>query len=229
MVVPGAPTLPVELHDVVSVGERARLLGAWTPRTKERLRNLDLPEPQRGATGWIPSRPFWLRLEGEGRDERVKIVPEIDLYGRRALVCESGRAYLSLEEDLLTILDTLAPRRSALHLLQAALPRVPLHIDASTPEWCDHLPNRWIVPALLRPLLDFIEPFRSSAGLEMSYRARAEGDEIVVEGRSTRVWRGRPELETDARFHRATGLREAARTLRGSTLRAIRSDEGRTT
>lgn len=216
----GAPTLPVELHDVVRDGESPALIGAWTPRTGDALRNLDPGEPSRGAQGWVPALPFALVVED---GVAVTLVPEIDPYGRRVLRCGTGALFYAVEDDLITVLDVLAPRGSVLHLLRDALPRLPLALGPTTPEWTDPLPAPSIA-APLRPLLDLVEPFRAPTGLEVRYTARREGAEWVVEGRSTRAWRGAPAVRTEARLHPSVGLISVERTLRGHTVRAARRE-----
>ncbi|MCB9688356.1 MAG: urea transporter [Alphaproteobacteria bacterium] len=204
----GAPTLPLELHDVVDAA-KGEVRGTWTPTTDDRLRNLVPGEVDLGLPPGTEAT-----FEEDGRP--VVIRSEIDPWGRRVLVCGDGRTYHGLHDDLFVVYDTLAPPGSPLHVLHAALARLPLEDGERSPTWSDHLPPRTLVPPWLRPLQDAVAPFVPLEGLHVRYR-RVPGDRAVIEGRSDRERGGVPVLTTRAVLAPGVGLIEASQTLRGVT------------
>lgn len=216
----GAATLPLELHDVVEEGPAGPTLrGRWTPGTGDQLRNLVPDEDLADVLGWLPGRTLALRLEGGSTHE---IVPEIDPLGRRVLRCGGGRLFYGIEDDLITVFDTLAPRGSVLHVLHAALPRLPLEDGERGPVWSDHLPLRSLSAWWLRPLHDVIAPFRGHRGHEVRYQMVRVGRDRVIEGRSVAVQGQTPWIVTRAVLRPGVGLVEASLSLRGQAVRVTR-------
>lgn len=219
----GAPTLPFEVHEVVEEeGDGARLRGTWTPTTGDHLRNL-APEPAlAGALGWVVGRSIPLEIDGRS----VTVVPEIDAMGRHVLRSGPGHLYYGVEEDVITVFDTLAPRDSVLHLVHAVLPRLPLQ-DGVT--WTDHLPARLVSPWWLQPLQDASAPFVPASGLLVRYRVRRDDGDWLVEGESDARLDGRPRVTTEARLRPRVGIVELSRRIDGQTLRAVRVEPPRRT
>ncbi|MDD5308445.1 MAG: urea transporter [Deltaproteobacteria bacterium] len=214
----GAPTLPAELRDVVVVrGEDDRLPGTVVPRRDDRVRNLQpAPEVAR-LLAWEPERTALFAVTS-GRTRRIeRITAEVGFYGDLKLRAEAPPATLhyDLGETVFTVLDTIGAPRSALHLLHAALPRIPLEISARL-SWTDHLPRRRFLPRAARALLDLAAPFTHGGDVEMTYRGAREGRDLVVRGESTRrLPGGTPWLATEARFRHGQGLVRVEVSLRG--------------
>jgi murein DD-endopeptidase MepM/ murein hydrolase activator NlpD len=218
----GAPTLLVELHDVVAVRQDSEvLLGTWTPAKGDVVRNIEV-EPDLERLLRLPyGEALEFRRDGEEAAERV--VPDIDLYGN--VLLRSGRGgvlYYDLEGGLFTVYDALGPSASVLHLLHAALGRVPLDGHPGL-TWRDHVRPKLVTSPLVRPLLDLVSPFLRRTGTEMRYAVRRESGAVVVEGRSVRVDRsGAPLVSTSATLRRGKGIVAVEVTARGRTHRAVR-------
>lgn len=216
----GAPTLPLELHDVVHEREEGLLLrGTWMPETGDRLRNLVPEGDMVDALGLVPGRTIPLTCDGR---HTLELTVEIDALGRHVIRAGEGQLLYGQESDLFTVIDTLAPRDSVLHVLHAALPRLPLEDGATGLVWYDHFPARLLFPAWLRPFQDAIAPFVPEQGLEMRYEMRRDGIDRVVEGRSTREAGGKPRVMTRAVLRPGVGIVEIERTLGGRRVRAWR-------
>jgi murein DD-endopeptidase MepM/ murein hydrolase activator NlpD len=231
---PGSPTLPVELHDVVLVGEDgAQLAGAVTPVKGVALRNIEadpavarlLAFPLgrlRFAVGEGPPPQGQGLPEAQARARAQEVLVTVDLTGRRLMRSERPEATLryAVDDRLFTIYDSVGSQRSVLHLLHLALPRVPFEPGL---RWRDHLPLRRLMPPGMRLLLDPVEPFLPGGGLAVDYSARREGRSLVVEGRSQRTnGQGEPWVSTRATLSPSRGLTELVVTVRGRTRHALR-------
>jgi len=216
----GAPTLPLELHDVI-VGEEPheRMCPVRVPEEGTTVRRVQ-PEPSlarrlRFEYGEI------LHLERDGRVEEV--VADIDLHGTLLLRSRTYRATLYYEhtDDGFTVWDALGDPRSSLHLLQTALSRMPFD-HASGLRFTDHLPTRPFLPWWVRPLADVVAPFQPSTGVEMEYAIERAGAELRVRGHSPRIrHHGAPAIVTEA--HLSTrGLQAFEVSVRGRTERVTR-------
>ncbi|MGM0576716.1 MAG: urea transporter [Myxococcota bacterium] len=230
----GGPTLPMELHDVIATsadpsasGEVLR--GTLVPGRGEAVRNLE-PQPDlvtrfRFEHGSVRA---WRCEEGRraGRVEHVEA--RIELLGDLTLRSRERGAvtYFGLEPDLLTVFDTVGGGRSVLHLLHAALARVPFEVGPNL-GWTDQLPLRHFLPAPLRVLLDFVAPFLPDRlGLEMRYGATRRDDDLIVEGASSRAGRdGVPLVTTRAVVRRDEGVVRLEQVVRGRRRVAVRIDE----
>src|SRR6185312_13826990 len=120
-----------------------------------------------------------------------------------------------LGEAFFTAFDAVGDKRSVLHLLRAALPRVPLEANLAL-RWTDHLPARPFRPLLGRVLLDLLSPFLPRDGIEMVFQLYREGSLLVIEGASTRRdRRGTPVVSTRAELGRGIGPSRVEVTVRG--------------
>ena len=202
----GAGTIPFELHDVV-VGHCSgpALRATWVPEVGDRVRNV---RPDARTARMLELRfgePFEL-IDDAGHHEQL--IPDVDLFGSARLVSPStgARMYYEQGAGVFTVYDVLGPRHSALHLLHAALARVPLEASDDL-TWSDALfrargPRGWLWPF---------------GSISMHYRRRSEAGALVVEGKSSSLIRGRaPLLETRAVID-AKGLRSISVTHRGRT------------
>lgn len=211
---PGAPTLPFELHDVVEVGtDGPRVRSAWFPRTGDQLRNLDGDED---PLGWDPGceRAF---VEGE---RRHVLKADVDLLGRRRLLDEEGgELVFHRSDDLITVLDVHAGRRSPLHVLAAALPRLPVD-TARELAFTDHLSPRAVLAPPVRFLWDAVAPFAPWVGLQMAYQRTVEGSDQVITGVSADQ-----RVRTRAVFRPGSGLLAVEHTVGATTRRLERSSE----
>jgi len=198
----GAPTLPCRFSDLVVQRDVEALTLASAPLEGEVVRNL---EPQEDLAAFFAIEPGATLAFRKGR-ETEHLEHEVDLLGNLVLRSREHGTTLAFarSSEGLTTFDPLGPSRSALHLVRAALPRVPF--DAAAIEWNDYLPALWSRWSLLGPLRDFIAPFAPQAGLEMRYHAHRSGDELVVLGESMKQRRGRPLVRTRATLTRARGL-----------------------
>jgi hypothetical protein len=231
----GAPTVPLELHDVVTeeapdeqdeqggtAQPRPRLHRALVPREGQALRNLqpaeDLEQRLRLPYGEA------LAFARPGEQAVEQLTPEIDLLGNLLLRSDDGRSllYYDRQSTHLTVYDTLGRRGSALQLIHAALARVPFEADERL-VWDDVLPRRVALPRWLWPLHDLLAPFSGDGGVELTYRARREGAALLIEGRSRRSVRGAPLVQTTARLD-ARGIERVALTVRGVTREVRRAE-----
>jgi urea transporter len=212
----GAPTLPCRFTDIVETGEGApRVATALVPREGQSLRNLEPGDEIQAYLPFEAGRRWSYRIDGEVE----RLVSDVDLYGRQVIRSRDRQATLfhGARDAFFTAFDALGDKRSVLHLLRAALPRVPLEASPGL-AWTDHLPARPFRPWLGRVLLDLLSPFLSRDGIEMIFHLHREGSVLVIEGASTRKDRGgAPLLETRAELARATGPTRVAVTARGRT------------
>ena len=205
----GAPTLPIELNDVVTAGFGAdaapHLHASTIPAEGEAVRNL---EPQLEIAGLL-DLPMGERLVF--RDQRgvtETLEPEIDIYGRRVLQSKERGASLYYEHtaELFTIFDTVGSRRSHLHMIQLALGRLPFEI-ADDLEWTDFLPIRRLLPTIAGPFYDLFSLFVPGTGYEMRYHARRTSSGLQVLGRSRQCdAEGNARVTTSASFDSSRGL-----------------------
>lgn len=204
----GAPTLPIELNDVVcGVGHAAEVLETSTvPIVGSLVRNLVPQSDLAGLVAFQQGQPFFLSTAGEENAERIE--PDIDAFGRRVLVSPSRRATLYYDHtpERFCVFDTVGSRRSHLHFVQMALGRLPFE-GADSLQWTDYLPTRRLLPKIVAPIFDLFSPFLPGLGLEVVYRAEREGNGLIVRGESLARGRdGRPRLTTLARLQKGRGI-----------------------
>ena len=206
----GAPTIPTELHDVVDVDSGA-LRTTWSPKTGARLRNLEVDPDLAEALALRPGS-HWTWVDGD-RETRLDI--GVDALGVPAITHRNGRLVYAAHDDLLTLFAPLAPQRSPLHVLRAAMARIPFEPGLS---WVDPLPPAATVPRLLRPLWDLAAPFVGWTGTPVHYHLTSDGSDWTVTGRTTDR-----AITTHVRISRDRGPTELARTVRRQTTRLLRA------
>ena len=218
----GAPTLPIELHDVVTVGEDGpRLHACRVPREGEALRNLEpkpevarLLEPRFGEVIGLS--------DDDGRVERIEA--DVDLLGGLVLRSRdlSAAMFYDHQPQHFTAFDTVGDRRSALGLVQMALGRVPFEGETGL-RWTDAMPARRALPTGLSLLYDLVAPFVGDRGVELHLRAEWRDEAFVVTGRSAASDRaGRPLVATRAVLAPGQAFSEVEVTIRGRTRRVRR-------
>ena len=220
----GAPTLEVELHDVVRDGDQPQLLGTYTPDEGDILRNLEPDEDVGRDLRLTYGEPMRFTVNGVEMPRRETVIPDIDLYGNLLLRSEEQRAtlYYNTSADLFTVFDTIGRRRSVLHIMHAALARVPFEVDQAM-RWEDHLPLRHFLTWPGRVGLDLISPFTRHTGIRMTYRARRQGKHLFIEGTSTRRHQGgEPLVHSEATLYPGLGVEDLKLTVRGRTHHASR-------
>lgn len=167
----GAPTLPLELHDLVDVST-AQVRSTWSPTTGDELRNLEVDADLAGALALVPGATWSL-------DEAV--TAEVDASGVPYLSDGEGSLVYARRPDLLTFFAPLAGPRSVLHLVRSALPRVPFEPGVS---WTDHLSPMQTIPWFLRPFWEVASMFAPWSGIEITYTLARDGEGWTVLGRS---------------------------------------------
>ena len=218
----GAPTIHLELHDVVSGEAGAETLESTVvPAEGQQLRNVE-PRPDIARMFALDlDRELLFELDG-GKSERIRA--EIGLFGASMLRSDRGRATLFFDasERLWTAFDVVGPRRSLLHLWRAALGRVPFEV-ADQLTWTDHLPARHVLPWPGRLAVELLPTREGRNGIRMRYRARRDGRVLVLSGESERAGRGGdPLVRTEARVDRENGPVELTMTVAGRTRSARR-------
>ncbi len=195
----GSPTLAVELHDVIAVqDEDERLHPTFVPTEGQRLRNAEAQASIANLLRFEPGESLRLR-EGKGlRLKREALLSEVDLLGRRLL--RSARHDAALVHDrqdgVFTVYEVLGSQDSALHLLRAALPRVPLEASEKL-SWSDVVPVSPLIPWLDAPGLRLRALFRVHGGIVADYRLRKKGPDLEIRGTSRERGRdGEPVIST---------------------------------
>jgi murein DD-endopeptidase MepM/ murein hydrolase activator NlpD len=223
----GAPTLYVELHDVVSQGEGgvARLHSTFVPAEGDKLRNLEPDQEIGRLLSFDYGQPASFAVNGHQRRHEETIVADIDLYGNLLLRSRTlpTTLYYDIKPSHFTVFDTLGRRGSVLQLIQTTLSRVPFE---ATDElvWRDVLPLRHFLPWWVRGLVDLVSPFVQISRVEVEYRARREGACLRVEGRSLRRCRDAPLVSTTAVLADGGGIEQLEIAIRGRIHRAERID-----
>jgi urea transporter len=221
----GSPTIPVELHDVIGAGEhRDRLFGACVPEEGQRLRNADADSAMAAMLRFEPGETLALWHEGPGASRMERVVPELDLLGNQLLRSQSGASLAFRRLDgVFTSYEVLGSRDTGLHLLRAALPRVPLEAGEEL-VWSDVVPASPLVPWHVAPGLHLRALLRSHGCLDLDYRVLKRGDAIEVRGTSRAQQGGQPALRTRAVLRRGRGLQSVQVSCCGRTRRLLRYD-----
>jgi len=227
----GAPTLPVELHHVVREGAEPELFGTLVPDKGDVVRNLKPDEELGRLVTFQYGEAMAFSVELDGAAPVVeRVTPDIDIYGALLLRSDDREASLfyDLQESHFTVLDALGHRRSVLHLIQAALARMPLEAEGKL-VWRDHLSPRHHRSRWIQLVLDLAAPFTRLGALEMAYHARRVQGGLIIRGSSTSADRqGEALLSTEAVLSDGLGLQEITVTARGRTVRARRLGEQET-
>jgi urea transporter/murein DD-endopeptidase MepM/ murein hydrolase activator NlpD len=238
----GAPTLYVELHDVIEVsdaaGDRcAQLHATFVPKSGDTVRNIEPQEDIAHMFTFAYGESQTLRNQHGHVSEDEAITPDIDLYGNLLLRSDSATLFYDTTERSFTVYDVLGNRNSVLGLAQAALCRVPFERGVI---WRDILPRRRFLPWWARVFDDLIAPFARIGDIEMRYRMREssepceqgdggdetqDGTHVVITGESLNRHRGAPLLTTEAHLVAGAGLRLLRLRFRGRevTARACRA------
>lgn len=208
----GAPTLALELHDVVVEGEHGpRLHGVYVPREGERVRALERAEDL-AAPFALPIGARW-RFRVSGEVDEV-VTSRIGLYGDLYLEGDRGdRLYFENVGKQFLVYDYLGRRTSVLYLLYAAATRVPYE-DAAGLAWSDVLARRRFRSGAVSWAIDFAEPFLPLAGDRLEYRLERRAGDVVVRGEGRLA--GRP-AATTARLEPDRGPVELTLALAGKT------------
>ncbi len=188
----GDATLPIELHDVVMTSRgHVEAHAACVPSRGDVVRRLDRDDERAAMMRFEYGVVTRAHLDTRRATRREDLVADIDLLGRFLLRAKGSDATLYYESGAagFTVHDVTGDASSVLHLVRAALSRVPFDAEVGL-AWRDRLPLREFLPAWLRPLFDLASPFGATASLVMRYRARRVGDALVVDGVSEREYAG---------------------------------------
>jgi urea transporter len=220
----GDSTSPSELHEIVVSGENEdRLRATLVPEEGQHLRGIQRDDDVVRRFAFPYREPLTFRIQEDGRSRQETLIGDIDNLGNLMLrsITRHAQLYYDLSEDVFVVHDTIGARASVLHLIHAALPRVPFEL---TPRilWTDHLPRRRFIPWAARPLLDLVSPFYSGEGPTMRYRARRVGSQLEIVGRSDS--RSGPEITTLASFSSRRGLERIEITVGRRTTVALREE-----
>ncbi|MFO0604012.1 MAG: urea transporter [Polyangiales bacterium] len=220
----GDATIPLALHDAVSVlGTSSVLHAALVPARGEAVRRLDRDDDRAGALRFTYATTTRAHLPTRDATRHEDLVADLDLLGRHLLRSPATGAALYYEAGPggFVVHNVVGDAGSALHLVRAALSRVPFDADDAL-VWRDLLPLRPFLPAWRRPLFDLTSPFGGDASLAMTYRARRTGDTVRVEGVSDRRTRdGAPWVLTSATLTARGGLASLSVTVRGRERRVV--------
>lgn len=221
----GSPTLPCRFSDCVLLSsqpsEPDRLLAAHEPQVGEILRNLETDAER--ASFFV--FPHGTRSELHCGDQREVIESLLDLYGNLQFRSQTYAASLFYTTDaqFFTAYDLTAAPQSILHLIRAALSRVPCD-GSERLRWTDLLPARLLRGRLWGALVDLASPFLPKDSIEVEYQARRCGAHLVVCGASpARDRRGQPLIETEAELSRSQGLMRLRVRVRGQERVALRT------
>ena len=198
---PGDATLPCRFADAVQLSsEPPQVVAALLPKTDELVRNLD-PSLERAAFFELPYGAVWTLRQG---DQVEHIHSDLDLYGQLFLRSREHGAvlYYGLDGVFFTAYDFIGASQSALHLLRAALARVPLEENGRL-RWSDLLPARMFRGRLFGAVMDLAAPFLPQDSIEIEYHAERHSGVLVVCGESkVRDRSGKPILQTRAELRR---------------------------
>lgn len=199
----GAPTLPCRFTDAIVRRRDERVALAVSPAEGDVVRNVEPDEALASLLAFEPAAT--LAFRSRGSIEHVE--HEIDLLGNLVLRSREHGATLCFarSDDGFTSYDPLGPAASVLHLLRAALSRVPFD-GAPDLVWTDYLSPRWSARGGLGALLSLAAPFLPGPGLEMRYRLRRRPDGVDVLGESLRAHGGEPAVRTIAALRRGVGV-----------------------
>ena len=216
----GAATIPCRFADIVVGDGEARLSASMAPSLGDAVESLS---PGGDLASWLALEPGdeWTFRHG-GVVERL--AADVDLYGRHLVRSRDLPATLfyGRSDTVFTAYDVVGAPGSVLHLLRAALPRVPL---AALPPsagriTCPRVPSG---PGSGGVLLDLVSPFLPLDGIEMDFGLRRDGALLVVEGASRRRdRRGAPIVRTRASLAKGVGPVRVEVSVRGRTRAAER-------
>lgn len=215
----GSPTLPLELHDVVH-GESG-LAETVVPQEGEDYRNLVSDE---GAVApFVPDGQMLAFRDESGEVERL--IPEVDTIGAQVVrsLDRDAVLYFSQTSGLVTVLDVVGDRRSVLHAIYLALPRMPEERSPSL-AWSDHLDPRALRAPWWTWVRDAVAPFVPDGRLTVRYTQHEVDGQRHIEG----VAQGDAvmgDLRTHAVFAQARGLQEVTLAFSGQRKSFVRASE----
>lgn len=180
----GSPTLGADFGDVVTRdGETLRVSGRMLPREGEQVRPVTRDDTIARALSFAPGSRWELSAD-DGRRERGRV--ELDLFGRRTLVTESGQLTLDPYESGLVIVDFTGSSRSLLGLVLLALARVPFD-QANGLSWEERLPKRLLLTGIRRAVADFLAVFAPDAGsLRVRFRGQRGAGVLTIDSEHER-------------------------------------------
>ncbi|QQR90057.1 MAG: urea transporter [Myxococcales bacterium] len=164
----GAATLPIELHEIITVEQGlAHLHATFVPQKGTQLRNIQ-------SSSELSFPPSFLEAyvsEFTSTNGVETVVSEFDMLNHRILMSrkKNSNLYFDKEEGMLTIYDVIGKDSSVLHALHYAMPRWP---NDTTQEliWDDFVPVSIVFPKGLRWASDLLSILSSTAALSMHYR-----------------------------------------------------------
>jgi len=222
----GSPTLPVELHDVVGVdGDRERLFCACVPGEGQRVRNAEASPDLAAMLRFDPGDELAVWHERDGRSWLERLVPELDLYGTQLLRSKSSGSTLAYarQDGVFTSYEVRGEPDSALHVLRAALPRVPLEAsDRLT--WSDVVPATPTLSWLRTPGARLRALMSAHGGVEIDYRLVERTGALEIRGTSRLRHGDQPLVRTRAVLRRGRGLQSVELRCAGRTHRLLRYD-----
>lgn len=205
---PGSPTVPCLFSDCILLpshpDEGERLLAVHEPQVGQVLRNVETDAERASYFVFPHGTRFVLRCG----DEIEIIESQLDLYGNLQFHSHKYAASLFYTADgrFFTAYDLTAAPESILHMIRAALSRVPCD-GGERLRFTDLLPARLLRGRLWGAMVDLASPFLPQDSIEVEYQASRRGAHLVVLGASRRRDRhGRPLIETEAELSRSRGL-----------------------
>jgi urea transporter len=186
---PGAPTIELELHDVVVEDELGPFLHrTLLPREGQRARNPLIQEDVAALFAWPPGASWRFEVDGYGPQRTETLTVGIDLRNTLHLASEAGeRLDFARLPWLFEILDAPSPTvEGALALLALALRRVPWEAGHGL-RWDDRVPRDLLTPrtTLRRALSGLVAPLWPDPGLRVTYRAERTERGLTVRGEAT--------------------------------------------
>lgn len=182
----GAPTLPLELHDVVEeAAEGPRLQRAATPGEGARVRNLERHDDVARLLELRPGAQLHYEVDdGRGHVRREVVTAGIDLFNNLFLASSRGaRLWYEGQARQFIVFDHQGPADGALFLFYVALLRVPFEAGGGV-QWDDVLPRRHLRPAALRWLGDAFAPFVGADEVVVRFEAQRTAEGLVVRGQA---------------------------------------------
>lgn len=180
----GAPTVELELHDVVEeTAEGPRLRRAVTPQEGARVRNVERRDDVARFLELRPGATLHYEVDdGRGRVRRETVTAGIDLLNNLFLESSrGGRLYYEAQPRQFLVYDAQGPRDGVLFLLAVALRRVPFEAGAGL-AWDDVLPRRHLRPPALGWLGDALAPFVGADEVLVRFEGRRTAEGLEVRG-----------------------------------------------
>ncbi len=183
---PGAPTLALELHDLVLEAASGPVLyRTLVPRDGQRVRNPLRQEDIAACFTWPPGTAFHFEVDDGRASRRETLTVGIDLHNTLHLASEAGeRLPFEARPWLFEVLD--APTLEAggaLALWAVALRRVPWEAGHGL-VWDDRVPRGLLArpSSLVRALSGLTAPLWPDPGLHVRYTAERTSQGLTVRG-----------------------------------------------